>query len=118
MVKIIILLIIAGIVYFFYKSNNKENNDKISIKEDKKAIYYIHIIAGCIIALLFTIHGISKFEIASVETKITGLITLGLLYLEIILGIIMTKKESKSLKMLHKIIPVVILITLALHLVL
>lgn len=115
MVKLILLFVLIFILFIV---ENKDIQKGKTPTQFTKVISTLHIVSGVCIILFATAHGIGHIQNAVTVSLITGMTALVLLYLEIITGIIMKKMKNSSnqtLKIVHKIIPIIVICIIVFH---
>lgn len=116
---LLIILVILIYCLFFIE------NEKVKKGKEKTTYYHVlfklHIICSILLLLFATLHGIGHLTTAPLPNLITGLTGLLLIYSQVIIGILINKPNTRNvetLKKIHSIIPIILVIVIICHLLL
>lgn len=118
MIKLLLVVILVFILSMLEYTKIKKGKQA---NQYTRIISILHMVSGITIAVFATVHGIGHISTGSIARIITGSVIVILLYLEVITGIILRKKETcskKRLKIIHKINPIILLGSIILHILL
>lgn len=114
MVKVLIIGIVVFVAFAIVSQKYKDNETK---PQGYKVLYVAHIVFGVLFSVVAAVHGVLHIQSAPVWMIATGATALALLFAEIVIGLILQKNKNKTLKIFHAVLPIVIVLVTAAHLI-
>lgn len=115
MVKVLIVGIVIFIVFAVIAQKYKNVDPKPQIY---KVFYILHIVFGALFLIAVVVHGSIKLQEAPVWMIGTGVTTIALLIVQMVIGLFLQKKKNKALQVIHSILPIAITVLAISHIIL